>query len=108
MSTRQLTPGQSLSRPIQRQLVRQQKQIERAVALSAFASQELHMTTWWAAYLGTQRLEILNHQARAADLAGRMSPQRWEEFHCQIEEHQAMLIEIVHRAGLKMTGILSG
>ena len=108
MSNRQLIRGQSLSRPIQRQLGRQQKQIERALALSALATQELHITTCWAAYQGTQRLAILEHHARAADLAGSMSPQRWEEFNRQIEEHQAALIEIVHRAGLKMTDILSG
>jgi hypothetical protein len=66
------------------------------------------MTTWWAAYLGTQRLAILDHQARAADLAGGMSPQKWEAFYRHIEEHQDSLIEMVHRAGLKMTGILSG
>ena len=107
MITRQLVPFQSPSNPVRRQLVRQQTQIERAATLSALASQELHMMTWWAAYLGTQRLAILEHHAKAADLAGRMSAQRWEAFFRHIEEHQAALIEMVDQAGLTMAGILS-
>ena len=107
MNSQHIVPFQPPGSPTSRELVRQHKQIERAAALSALATEELRVTFQWAAYLGTQPARVLQHQAGAADLAERMSPEEWREFNRRIARYQAALVEIADRAGLEIAGILS-
>ena len=107
MNGQHIVPFQPPGSPTSRELARQHKQIERAAALSFLATEELRVTFQWAACLGTQPVRVLLHEASAADLAGKMSPEEWREFNRRIARYQAALVEIADRAGLEIAGILS-
>lgn len=102
-----LSPSQTLSRPIARELARSQQRMERIVALHSLAAREVGETFCWAAYLGITRLERLEQQALIADRASRMSPEKWDEFYRRIQNYRATLVSLAEEAGWAIEDILT-
>lgn len=102
-----LSPSQTLRRPLARELARSQKRMERIVAWHALASSELSWTFHEAGYQGITRLDSLEQQAQADHLQGKMSAQKWNEFYRRIEAHRRNLLTLADEAGWIISDILA-